>query len=160
MEKLLKPKTIRERIEQYRKNKDVAINSAISIYNASVEMIQERCSHLELKIIPGKDYYSCADCQKHFPEKKCPHKETEYHPDPSGNNDSFYECKECGQEVIKPKLNMNDWYPKSGVYIHGLMPPDKDFNSGNLMPPAPKPGPENVWINEATQNPIPKSKGE
>ena len=31
--------------------------------------------------------------------KKCPHLETRYYPDASGNNDSYYECKWCGAEV-------------------------------------------------------------
>jgi len=30
---------------------------------------------------------------------KCPHIETRYYPDASGNNDSYYECKWCGAEV-------------------------------------------------------------
>ncbi len=31
--------------------------------------------------------------------KQCPHSETQYHPDPSGNNDSSYECHICGKEA-------------------------------------------------------------
>lgn len=31
--------------------------------------------------------------------KKCPHLETQYYPDASGNNDSWYECKWCGVEI-------------------------------------------------------------
>lgn len=30
--------------------------------------------------------------------KTCPHINTTYHPDPSGNNDSCYTCDECGLE--------------------------------------------------------------
>jgi len=30
---------------------------------------------------------------------KCPHIETSYFPDASGNNDSYYQCKWCGAEV-------------------------------------------------------------
>lgn len=32
-------------------------------------------------------------------QKKCPHKETVYHPDPSGNNDSWHECTRCGDSL-------------------------------------------------------------
>jgi len=31
-------------------------------------------------------------------QKKCQHWTRTYHPDPSGNNDSFYECNICGKE--------------------------------------------------------------
>jgi len=31
--------------------------------------------------------------------KKCKHKETKFHPDASGNNDSYYECINCGKKV-------------------------------------------------------------
>jgi len=31
----------------------------------------------------------------------CPHTETTYHPDGSGNNDSWYECKACRRDVTK-----------------------------------------------------------
>ena len=31
--------------------------------------------------------------------KTCSHKETKYHPDASGNNDSWRSCIECGAEV-------------------------------------------------------------
>lgn len=31
--------------------------------------------------------------------KRCPHPTTTYHPDPSGNSDSYYECNLCGAEV-------------------------------------------------------------
>ena len=31
--------------------------------------------------------------------ERCPHLETRYFPDASGNNDSYYECKWCGAEV-------------------------------------------------------------
>lgn len=31
-------------------------------------------------------------------QKKCEHWSKTYHPDPSGNNDSFYECNVCGKE--------------------------------------------------------------
>ncbi|KKK98382.1 hypothetical protein LCGC14_2643290 [marine sediment metagenome] len=30
---------------------------------------------------------------------KCPHLETTYHPDASGNNDSWNECNLCGKEL-------------------------------------------------------------
>ena len=29
----------------------------------------------------------------------CEHPKTTYHPDPSGNNDSYTECDVCGQEL-------------------------------------------------------------
>ena len=29
----------------------------------------------------------------------CKHEKTTYHPDPSGNNDSYTECDVCGKEV-------------------------------------------------------------
>lgn len=32
-------------------------------------------------------------------QKRCPHFETEYYGDPSGNNDSHYQCKLCGKEA-------------------------------------------------------------
>jgi hypothetical protein len=32
-------------------------------------------------------------------QKKCEHWSKTYHPDPSGNNDSFYECNICGKEL-------------------------------------------------------------
>lgn len=32
-------------------------------------------------------------------QKKCPHRHTERHPDPSGNNDSWTECKDCGADL-------------------------------------------------------------
>lgn len=31
--------------------------------------------------------------------KACPHESTEYHPDPSGNNDSWSECLVCGKTL-------------------------------------------------------------
>ena len=31
---------------------------------------------------------------------RCPHLETIYHPDASGNNDSWDECNLCGMDVI------------------------------------------------------------
>jgi hypothetical protein len=31
-------------------------------------------------------------------QKKCQHWTRTYHPDPSGNSDSFYECNICGKE--------------------------------------------------------------
>lgn len=32
-------------------------------------------------------------------QKRCPHVRTEYHGDPSGNNDTSYECLDCGKEA-------------------------------------------------------------
>jgi hypothetical protein len=32
-------------------------------------------------------------------QKKCSHKNTAYYQDPSGNNDSCYECLDCGKWV-------------------------------------------------------------
>lgn len=32
-------------------------------------------------------------------QKKCRHLSRTYHGDPSGNNDSFYECDHCGKEL-------------------------------------------------------------
>jgi len=32
-------------------------------------------------------------------QEKCPHKSITFHPDPSGNNDSYYECNRCGKEI-------------------------------------------------------------
>lgn len=32
-------------------------------------------------------------------QAKCDHHKTTYHPDPSGNNDSYTECDICGAEV-------------------------------------------------------------
>jgi hypothetical protein len=32
-------------------------------------------------------------------QKKCDHPVTTYHPDPSGNNDSYTECDVCGKEI-------------------------------------------------------------
>lgn len=31
-------------------------------------------------------------------ESRCRHESTTYHPDPSGNSDSFYRCNICGHE--------------------------------------------------------------
>lgn len=31
-------------------------------------------------------------------QTECSHKNTIYHPDPSGNNDSYHECTTCGKE--------------------------------------------------------------
>lgn len=33
--------------------------------------------------------------------RRCPH-DWVYHPDPSGNNDSHYECAVCGRSVSRP----------------------------------------------------------
>lgn len=50
-----------------------------------------------------------AECKKHETtikeiklkittlQKKCAHWSKTYHPDPSGNNDSYYECESCGK---------------------------------------------------------------
>lgn len=32
-------------------------------------------------------------------QNECPHYDTTYYPDPTGNNDSFYECRLCGKEI-------------------------------------------------------------
>lgn len=32
-------------------------------------------------------------------QSKCEHPKTTYHPDPSGNNDSYTECDVCGKEI-------------------------------------------------------------
>jgi hypothetical protein len=32
-------------------------------------------------------------------QTKCTHPKTTYHPDPSGNNDSFTKCDVCGKEL-------------------------------------------------------------
>lgn len=32
-------------------------------------------------------------------QKQCKHEKTTYHPDPSGNNDSYTECDYCGAEI-------------------------------------------------------------
>lgn len=32
-------------------------------------------------------------------QAKCNHPRTTYHPDPSGNNDSYIECDVCGKEL-------------------------------------------------------------
>ncbi len=32
-------------------------------------------------------------------QAKCDHPKTTYHPDPSGNNDSYTECDVCGKEI-------------------------------------------------------------
>ncbi len=32
-------------------------------------------------------------------QKNCPHWSKSYHPDPSGNNDSYYECDTCGAYI-------------------------------------------------------------
>ena len=32
-------------------------------------------------------------------QAKCDHPKTTYHPDPSGNNDSYTECDVCGMEL-------------------------------------------------------------
>ena len=34
-------------------------------------------------------------------QNACPHNETKYHSDPSGNNDSFHSCQVCGKEAKK-----------------------------------------------------------
>lgn len=31
-------------------------------------------------------------------QQQCSHKSTTYYPDPSGNNDSFHECNDCGKQ--------------------------------------------------------------
>lgn len=33
-------------------------------------------------------------------QQVCAHERTRYHPDPSGNGDSSYECLDCGKEDI------------------------------------------------------------
>lgn len=35
-------------------------------------------------------------------QEGCPHYDTSYHPDPSGNNDSDYECNICGKWSSRP----------------------------------------------------------
>jgi len=37
------------------------------------------------------------EVEMHELYKKCPHQESEYIPDPSGNNDSGYKCLICGK---------------------------------------------------------------
>lgn len=32
-------------------------------------------------------------------QERCPHKETRYFPDASGNNDSWIECVDCNKEL-------------------------------------------------------------
>lgn len=32
-------------------------------------------------------------------KEECRHESTSYHPDPSGNNDSYYKCDICGAEL-------------------------------------------------------------
>jgi len=32
-------------------------------------------------------------------QTKCNHPKTTFHPDPSGNNDSYRECSVCGKEI-------------------------------------------------------------
>ncbi len=32
-------------------------------------------------------------------QQQCKHEKTTYHPDPSGNNDSYTECDVCGMEL-------------------------------------------------------------
>lgn len=32
-------------------------------------------------------------------QKLCKHENATYHPDPSGNNDSYIECNECGKRM-------------------------------------------------------------
>jgi hypothetical protein len=32
-------------------------------------------------------------------QNECKHEHTTYHPDPSGNNDSYTECDWCGKEI-------------------------------------------------------------
>lgn len=39
----------------------------------------------------------------HLAQMVCLHKKTTYHPDPSGNNDSYTECDWCGKEIVKSK---------------------------------------------------------
>lgn len=46
-----------------------------------------------------KDTLKELDDQLAEVRQKCPHLETEYYPDASGNNDSWTECKWCGTEV-------------------------------------------------------------
>ena len=76
MKKLL-PKTIRDRRET------LQINHESTIKN------------LEESIIMSKKSY-----RSHLNEiqSRCPHKNVEYYPDPSGNNDSHYHCNDCGED--------------------------------------------------------------
>ena len=46
-----------------------------------------------------KDTHKKLDDQLAEVRQKCPHLETEYYPDASGNNDSWTECKWCGLET-------------------------------------------------------------
>jgi hypothetical protein len=38
--------------------------------------------------------------------KKCPHLQLTYHPDPSGNNDSWYSCDVCNAEARGTKKGL------------------------------------------------------
>jgi hypothetical protein len=54
-----------------------------------------------------KEEYSLGEQILYYSLKKaqmeCQHGKTTYHPDPSGNNDSYTECDLCGKEIAKPR---------------------------------------------------------
>ncbi len=43
--------------------------------------------------------------------RRCPHKQTKYWPDASGNNDSWTECLDCGGDV-----NQLEWQARRAAY--------------------------------------------
>lgn len=63
------------------RNKRYAIYEAIEAHRKSFE---SKCA---------EEHTRLAELQR-----ECPHTNQEYHPDPSGNNDSSYYCPDCGKE--------------------------------------------------------------
>ena len=57
----------------------------------------------EYRALEEKERRRHAQAMKRLDERRqlfqstCPHKDTGFVPDPSGNNDSYYECNVCGK---------------------------------------------------------------
>ena len=68
-----------------------------------VGAIRHEASRIELAREEAESIYKDTlkelDDQLAEVRQKCPHLETEYYPDASGNNDSWTECKWCGTEL-------------------------------------------------------------
>ncbi len=80
---------------------DLASDLALEI--AKIENIKAEIKSLhreiEKELIKYEEKKKVLEAGIKMQQEKCEHWTTNFHPDPSGNNDSYYECAICGKDV-------------------------------------------------------------
>lgn len=93
----MKPETIKELLDQ-----GTTSDQLVEILHQD-KHIRETKEHLQIQIQKEIERHRNTikelNAAIHQNKINCPHHETTYYPDPSGNNDSYHICTACGKEA-------------------------------------------------------------